>query len=231
MKTLGLIGGTSWVSTADYYKILNQEVNKSLGGYNSARVVLYSINFNNLIEKQQNKDFKAVEDLLSSAALSLKNAGADALMLGANTIHRYAEAIEARVGLPIIHIAKETAREIHSQGVKKAGLLGTMATMTLDFYKDILAENDISAMVPARRDQGLIHRAIFNELAQEIFSSETKEKLIGICNNLVQEGATGIILGCTELPLIIKESDLDVPVFDTLKIHALAGARFITDSE
>ncbi len=230
MKTLGLIGGTSWVSTLDYYKIINQEVNKELGDNNSGKIILYSINFNDLVENQKKKDFGAIENILADAGMSLRNAGVDKLMLCANTIHRYARAVSDRSGLDFVHIAHETAKVIKSKKVKKAGLLGTLPTMTESFYKDVLSSNGIDSLIPGEDDMKFIHRVIFKELSREIFKKETKERLLDICSDLVSRGSGGIILGCTELPLIIKQDDLKVPAFDTLRIHAEAGARYLISS-
>ena len=230
MKTLGLIGGTSWVSTLDYYKIINQEVNKELGGNSSGKMILYSINFNDLVESQKKKDFGAIENILADAGISLRNAGVDKLMLCANTIHRYAEAVSDRSGLDLIHIAHETAEVVKSKKVKKVGLLGTLPTMTESFYKDVLSSNGIESLIPGEDDMNFIHRAIFKELSLEIFKEETKERLLEICSDLISRGAGGIILGCTELPLIIKQDDLKVPAFDTLRIHAEAGAKYLISS-
>lgn len=231
MKTLGLIGGTSWVSTVDYYKIINQEVNRELGGNSSAKLVLYSIDFSEFLGMVKDKDNDGIEELFSSAGNSLKEAGADALMMCANTIHRYADVVLARTGLPLIHIARETADAILLKNIGTVGLLGTLPTMTESFYRDVLSEKGIEAIIPEKDDRLFIHRAIFKELSVEIFKDETRSRLLEICNDLFRKGADGIILGCTELPLIITQDDLSMPVFDTLRIHAEAGARFLLSSQ
>jgi aspartate racemase len=227
MKTLGLIGGTTWVSTTDYYRLINKEINQKLGGHHSARLILCSINFHDVVALQDNNDFHGVEGLLKDAATSLASAGAEGIMICANTLHKYADAVIKASGLPLIHIADETAMEIRKAGYRRVGLLGTKPTMNEPFYREKLATYGIDALVPGNDDQWFIHRAIFDELGKDIFRNETRIKLLRIMNDLGQQGAEAIILGCTEIPLIIKPEHTELPLFDTLQIHARAAARFI----
>jgi len=227
MKTLGLIGGTTWVSTQEYYKNLNKEVNRLLGGHHSAKLILFNLDFHEVVELQDKKDFKGLEKMLVNAATILQKAGVDGLMLCANTMHKYAPAIQAQTGLPLVHIADEVAAEMRKSGHRTAGLLGTKTTMEEPFYKDRLLENGITAIVPDEPDRQFINKAIFEELARDIFLDETRQGILRIMHNLASRGAEGIILGCTEIPLIINSGHTDIPMYDTLMIHARAGARFL----
>ena len=227
MKTLGLIGGTTWVSTLDYYRHINKEVNNLLSGHNSAKLVLYSFNFQELVSLQDKNDYEGFKGLLLNAAKALSHGGIDGIMLCANTLHKYADAVEEAAGIPLIHIADETASEIKKSGFKTVGLLGTKTTMGEAFYKDKLRDHGITAIVPGEREQEYIHRAIFDELGKDIFKDDTRQELLRIMQDLQKRGAEGIILGCTEIPLIIKPEHTSIPMFDTLVIHAGAGARFV----
>jgi aspartate racemase len=229
MKTLGLIGGTTWVSTTDYYRLINKEVNQKLGGHHSARLILYSINFQDAVTFQENKDFDGMKRLLTDAGKSLTEAGADGILLCANTIHKYADDVKKVTGLPLIHIADETGKAIVNEGFNSVGLLGTRPTMSEPFYRERLAGHGISTLVPSEKDQWFIHRAIFDELGKDIFLDETRQELLRIMNDLSKQGAEAIILGCTEIPLIIKPGHTDLPMFDTLQIHAKAAAGFILE--
>jgi aspartate racemase len=230
MKTLGLIGGTTWVSTQDYYKHINKEVNRLLGGHNAAKLILYNLNFHEVVKLQDSKDFDGLKKLLTDAGSILQKAGVDGIMLCANTMHKYADAVTGITGLPLVHIADETAAEINKSGFKTAGLLGTKTTMEEPFYKERLKKHGITAIVPDEKDQVFLHRAIFDELGKDIFKDETRQEILRIMTGLYQRGAEGIILGCTEIPLIIKPEHTSIPLFDTLLIHARAGARFIAET-
>lgn len=227
MKTIGLIGGTTWVSTVDYYRIINQEVNRRLGGVNSAKLILRSLNFQDVLDTQIRKDDEALKDILLEAAFSLKKAGADALLLCANTMHKFAPPVELSTGLPVIHIADETAREIQVRNLNKVGLLGTRITMEETFYHDRLTTYGIETLVPDIDDRIFIARVIYDELSKEIFKTESRERFISIMEKLVTRGAQGIILGCTEIPLLVTAKDTEIPMFNTLEIHALAAARYL----
>lgn len=227
MKKIGLIGGISWTSTIDYYKYINEEVNKKLGGLNFANCIIYSLNFNDFQKNNVAYDWEASFKLLLNAAQQLKNSGANLLVLCANTAHIVAEKIEKEIQLPLIHIAEATAYEINKQKMHKVGLLGTEFVMEMDFYKDKLKSKNIEPIIPSQKaDREFIQKTLKLELSKGIIKSETKQKYISIINNLINDGAEGIILGCTEIPLIIEPSDISVPVFDTTKIHSYAAVKF-----
>ena len=227
MKTIGMIGGTGWVSTAEYYRQLNQEVNRRLGGLEAARCVLYSFNFGDSARlKEGDPEQKKVRPLVLEAARKVAAAGADCLMLCANTIHMFADEIEESVPLPLVHIALATAREAAKRGVRKAGLLGTTATMEMDFYKRKLAAVGIETVVPDGAGREFVNTAIMTRLVRGDFSPELKEQFIWVMQELKAQGAEGIVLGCTEIPLLIKPQDMDIPIFDTLAIHCMAAVDF-----
>ena len=226
MQTIGMIGGTGWVSTAQYYRLLNEETNKHLGGLNSAKIVLYSFNYAEIDKLNLADDNAGVYKLVLDAAKKLKAAPVDCLMLCANTLHQYVDDLQEAVGLPIVHIADAAAAEISKHKLNKIGLLGTRATMEMDFYKKKLSNAGIETLVPGKPEREFIHNAIMNELLKENFRKETKEKFLNIINELEQSGAQGIVLGCTEIPLLIKQEDTHLPVFNTLELHAKAAVEF-----
>lgn len=230
MKTIGLIGGTGWISTLEYYRIINEETNKILGGHNSARCILYSLNYADIHECNLREDHEGVYKFLLDAALKLKSASADFIILCANTMHMYADRITEEVKLPIVHIADATANEIKKKNISTIGLLGTKFTMEMDFYSRKLKETGINSLVPEKEDRLFIHSSIMNELLKEIFKPETKQKFLNIISDLEQKGAKGIVLGCTEIPLLIKQADTHLPVFNTLEIHAKAAVKFAVNS-
>lgn len=227
MKVIGLIGGISWVSTADYYKLINEGINDRLGGLNFSECLIYSFNYADIKRNNENNDWDSTFKMLFKACEFLKSGGAEAIVLCANTMHFIAERLEKAIGLPIIHIATATAIEIQKQEIKKVGLLGTKFTMELDFFKDKLAEKGIEAIIPQNQeDKDFIHTTIFEELGRGLVTKSTKERYLAIANQLIKEGAEGIILGCTEIPLVIKPEDLLVPIFDTTLIHSNAAVEF-----
>jgi aspartate racemase len=226
MKTIGLIGGTGWVSTLEYYRLINEETNKQLGGHNAARCILYSFNYADINECNLREDHEGVYKLVLDAARKLKNALADGIVLCANTLHQYAERIVEEVRLPIIHIADATAVEIKKQELSTIGLLGTKFTMEMDFYKKRLSEASINTIVPEKSERLFIHNTIMNELLKERYTTESKKRFLKIIIDLEQKGAQGIVLGCTEIPLLIKQADTHLPVFNTLEIHAKAAVDF-----
>jgi len=226
MNILGLIGGFSWVSTIDYYREINKGVNEKLGANNSCRCIIYSLNYQDVIDNNSKGDFEATYVLILEAAHKLKNSGVDGIVLCANTMHLFAERLETEVSLPIIHIVKAVANTINHRGLKKVGLLGTKATMEMDFYKDILKKNGIETIIPEESDRNFVHDKIFSELGKEIIKEDTKTEYLSIINKLLNKGAEGIILGCTEIPLLIKKSDCSCPVFDTTVIHSKAAVEF-----
>lgn len=226
MKTLGLIGGISWVSTADYYKFINEGINAELGGLNFSKCIIHSFNYADIKKNNDNNDWDKTFEMLSEACEHLKQSGAEAIILCANTMHLIADKIEQKVKLPVIHIATETASEIKKMKLRKVGLLGTKFTMELDFFKDKLSAQHIETLIPDMEDRQFVHTTIFDELGKGIVKSETKARYISIINKLIANGAEGIILGCTEIPLLIKAGDISVPAFDTTLIHSAAAVKF-----
>ena len=226
MKTIGIIGGTTWHSTIDYYRILNEEVQKRLGGKNTARVIINSVNFQVLADYSQNNDWESVENYLAGFAKDLEKAGAECHLLGANTLHKVADSLSKKINIPIINIAEETAKVIQRKGMKRVALLGTKFTMTADFYKDIMQKSGIEIILPEEKEMDLIHNSIYEEFSQGIFTDEMKKAYLKIINKLIDKGAEGVILGCTEIPILIKPEDVSVPVFDTTLIHTNAAIEF-----
>lgn len=226
MKTIGMVGGTGWVSTLEYYRLINELTNQKLGGLNAARIVLYSVNYGEIDELNQQDNREGVYQLVLDAARSVERAGAGCLMLCANTMHQFAEQIRQEINLPLVHIGEETAKTIHDAGFRKVGLLGTKFTMELNFYHAKLKNEGIDSMVPDESDRIFINEAINKELLLNRFYPETKERFLKIIGQLKGRGAEAIILGCTEIPLLIKQDDVDIPVFNTLEIHTRAAVEF-----
>jgi aspartate racemase len=226
MKTLGLIGGTSWISTVDYYRYVNELTNEKLGGVNAAKLFLYSVNFDEFKKLVDANDWEQVADILSDVAGRLESAGADCIVLCANTTHLVADAVQERVKIPLLHIADATAKEIAKQNIKKVGLLGTKFTMERDFFIKRLLKYDIEAIIPESDERNFIHSSIFEELGKGIFTNETKSKYLEIIGNLQAKGADGVIFGCTEIPMLLKPEDCSVATFDTTFIHAKCAVDF-----
>ena len=226
MKTIGMIGGTGWPSTLDYYRIINQETNKRLGGLNSAMIILSSFNYAEIDRLNKLEDHAGVYKLVLEASNKLKKASVDFLILCANTLHQYADDLENEIGLKIVHIADATAEEIKKTGLSKIGLLGTRFTMEMDFYTKRLSQFGIESLVPEKPERDFIQSAIMDELLKEILKSETRERFLNIINDLKRKGAEGIVLGCTEIPMLIKQKNVNLRVFNTLEIHAKAAVDF-----
>jgi aspartate racemase len=226
MKTLGLIGGTTWLSTTDYYRIINQQTNERLGGLNSARMLLYSLNFEEFKPPPDPGSWGPLADMLSDISIRLETAGAECILICASTPHMTADIIQQRIKIPLIHIATATAIKVKSVNIKKVGLLGTRYTMEQSFFRDKLNQHEIETIIPSSADREFIHHSIYTEMAKGIFSSDTKARYLEIIGRLAQQGAGGIILGCTEIPLLIKQEDCTLPVFDTTLIHASAAVEF-----
>lgn len=227
MKKIGLVGGISWSSTLDYYRFINEEANKKLGGLNFAEFITYSVNFEHFHTANANHNWDATYQLMVNAALHLKDAGADMIILGANTAHIVAERVSEKVQLPLIDIREATANAILNKKLSKVGLLGTTYTMELDFYKNKIEEFQIEVMIPpTQKERDFIEETLVHELGKGIITEKTKQEYIEIANRLIQHGAEGIILGCTEIPLIIEQNDIAVPVFNTTLIHAQAAVEF-----
>jgi aspartate racemase len=226
MKTIGLIGGLSWESSKEYYRIINETVNERLGGLHSARCILYSLEFAEIREIQQTKGSNELAKILIDAAARLEGAGAEIVLICANTMNKFAPEIQREIHVPVLHIADATAEKIREKGLKKVGLLGTKMTMEEDFYKGRIREKSgIDVLVPDKDDRDFVDRVIFDELCVGKMKGSSKERFKEIISKLVENGAEGIILGCTEIPLLIKQEDVDIPVFDTTEIHAKAAVE------
>jgi aspartate racemase len=226
MRTIGIIGGLSWPSTIDYYRVINEQVNQRLGGAEAGKIIVYSFNFGEIRELTLQDDWATITVKVSEVARKLEQAGADCILIGANTMHRIADAIQQSVSVPIIHIAKVTAEAVQRQQIKKVALLGTKFTMELDFYPDALRAHGIETIIPGDADRDYIHATIYNELGKGILTDEMRDKYRVIINKLAQQGAQGVILGCTEIPLLIKQKDSPIPIFDTAMLHATAAVDF-----
>lgn len=219
MKTIGLIGGMSWKSSLEYYKLINELINKKLGGWHSAKIIIYSIDFDEIDLEHKTKNWKKSDKILFDAARSLEKAGADYIIIGANTAHILADKIQEKIKIPILHIVDATAEKIKSKKINVVALLGTKLTMQDEFYKGRLGKKyNITVLVPEKEDQEKVNREINNIILGKK-NKRAKKEIISIINKLTKKGAKGIILGCTELPLIIQQSDVKVLLFDTMKIH------------
>lgn len=224
MKKIGLVGGISWVSTMDYYKFINEGVNSKLGGLNFAECIIYSLNFGDIQAKSWNYSF----ELLLSACESLKRSGVDSIVLCANTAHLFAEKLQEAIKLPIIHIGIETAKAVNNQGFKKVGLLGTKFTMEMDFYRNKLEEYGLEVLIPEKQEtRDYIQHTVKEELGIGFINPKTKTNYISIVKELVDCGAECIILGCTEIPMLISQDDFRIPIFDTTKIHSQAIVEYV----
>jgi len=226
MKTIGLLGGMSWESTLTYYKAINEGVRKELGGLHSAKIVLYSVDFAEVEELQDTGQWDKAGALLSEAAKGVQCAGADFLLLCTNTMHNVVSQIEENIDIPVLHIADATAEELLRNNVKKVGLLGTKFTMEQDFYKNRIREKfGIDIIIPDEEEMKTAHNIIYEELCQGIMNYTSEEKILEIIKRLRENGADGVILGCTEIPMIIGQEDTDIPLYDTTLIHADAAVK------
>ncbi len=232
MKTIGMIGGLSFESTAQYYDIINRETQNRLGGTVSAEILMYSFNFAEVEELQTAGRWDELSDIMVMRAKALKTAGADFIVICANTMHRMAPAVAKNAGISVLHIADVTGKAVVRQGIKKVVLLGTKYVMEGDFYTRILEEKyGLDVMIPKADEREVIHAVIFNELIQGIISDASRQKYTAIIDRLVGEGAEGVILGCTEIPLLIGSSDVSVPLFNTTLLHATAAVDFALKDE
>ncbi|WP_103068310.1 aspartate/glutamate racemase family protein [Aquimarina sediminis] len=220
MKTIGLIGGMSWESSAVYYELINKHVKELQGGFHSSKCILYSVDFAEIEELQRKGDWNNLNKLMVDSAKKLEQAGADLIVLCTNTMHLCSEEIIKNTSIPFLHIADATAKAIKSQGLKKIALLGTKFTMEKDFYKTILKNYKIEVLIPSDKDREIIHQIIYQELVLGNIQDSSREEFKRVIKTLQLEGAEGTILGCTEIPLLIKSKDVDIPVFDTTRIHA-----------
>ena len=226
LKTIGLIGGMSWESTVTYYKIINEVIKEKLGGLHSAKCVLYSVDFQEIEECQANGNWEKSGEILGEAAYNLEKAGADFIVICTNTMHKVVNQIKEKISIPILHIAEMTAEKILEKGLKNIALLGTKYTMEQDFYKSKLIEKGINVIIPDKNDIEIINKVIYDELCLGTINSDSKKKFLEIVDKLRNKGAEGIILGCTEIGLLIKNADTDVPLFDTAIIHAEQAAIY-----
>jgi len=223
MRTLGLLGGMSWESTLTYYRYVNERVRDRLGGLHSAKLVLYSVDFAEIERLQHTGDWDSAGRVLADAAQALERAGAEALVLCTNTMHRVLDVVEPAIRMPVIHIADATARRVIAKGISKIGLLATRFTMEQDFYRGRLERNGLDVLVPNADERAEIHRIIYDELCLGAIHDDSREAYRAIMANLVARGAQGMILGCTEIGLLVGANDTTVPVFDTTRIHAEAA--------
>ena len=225
MKTIGLLGGMSWESTVTYYQLINDAVKRELGGLHSAKIVLYSVEFAEIEEMQAAGQWSKAAQVLCSAAQALERAGADFILICTNTMHKVAPQVQRSVNVPLLHIAEATAQELLARGITKVGLLGTRYTMTQEFYRDKLIEAGLSVLTPDEADMDIVHDVIYNELCLGIVREESKAEYLRIIGDLSTRGAQGVILGCTEIGLLIAQEDTSLPVFDTTRIHAEQAVR------
>ena len=232
MQTIGLIGGMSWESSAEYYRLINQFTQKKLGGANSAKSLMISVNFGELEKLQHKGHWNVLEQNMVDAARQLQAGGANFIVLCTNTMHRFAEAIETAVNIPFLHIADATAKQIKTCDIKNVGLLGTRFTMEQDFYKQRLIDvYGLNVIIPNEQDRNAIHRIIYDELVKGIIREESRIIHREIIARLIDDGAEAIILGCTEIMLLVEQSDSAVPVFDTTTIHAHAAVEKALQSD
>lgn len=227
MKAIGLIGGLTYVSTLEYYRYLNELANEKLGGSETMEIIMYSVNFGDIKKFTEADDWKNISVIICKAAQKIEAGGAACLLIGANTIHKIADEVQAAIKIPVIHIAEAVAKDILKNGLKKVGLLGTRYTMQLGFYSDHLAKYGIETIIPEQDDIEFINYTIYNEFSRNLFLPETKARYLKAISKLKVRGAEGIILGCTEIPLLLNQSDCDILLFDTAKIHSAAGVDHV----
>ncbi|HTY35832.1 MAG TPA: aspartate/glutamate racemase family protein [Bacteroidota bacterium] len=221
MKTIGLIGGMSWESSLEYYRIINETTKQKLGGFHSSRSILYSVDFEEIERLQHQGRWDELTKIMIIAAQSLENAGAELVVICTNTMHKMADDVQASIRIPVLHIADATAKEIQLQHLHTVGLLGTKFTMEQDFYRGRLTQKfGLKVLIPADDDREIVHKVIYDELCLGQAKESSRTEFIRVINNLVQRGAQGIVLGCTEIPLLVKQKDIGVPTFDTTSIHA-----------
>jgi aspartate racemase len=225
MKTIGLIGGMSWESTVPYYRIINEAVKEALGGLHSAKILLYSVEFDEIEKCQASGDWDRSAEILGDVALTLQNAGADFILICTNTMHKVAPQIQQRIHIPVIHIVDAVADVLQQQGIHTVGLLGTRYTMTQDFYKQRLLDRGFQVVIPGEGDVEIVNRVIFEELCVGILREESRAEYRRIIGDLKARGAQGVILGCTEIGMLISQADSVLPIFDTTVIHAAKAAQ------
>lgn len=229
MKTIGLIGGMSWESSVTYYRIINEEVKARLGGFHSAKCILHSVDFEEIEVFQRTGDWDKAGRILADVARSLELAGADFILICTNTMHKVAEQIQDNIGIPLLHIADITANKVLTKGIQTIGLLGTRYTMEQEFYKSRLRERGIKVLVPNDEDREIVNNVIYQELCLGHISQDSRIEYKRIIQDLIAAGAEGIILGCTEIGLLVKPEDSNVPLFDTTVLHALGAVDYALD--
>ncbi len=220
MKTIGLIAGMSWQSSVVYYELINRKVKEVLGGFHSCKNVMLTVDFAEIEKLQHENNWEALDNMMATAAMQLEKAGADIIILCTNTMHLCSEAIKKAITIPFLHIAEATAQKIKKQKIRKVALLGTKFTMEKDFYKEILRQHHIEVIIPTEEERTKIHTIIYGELVHGTIKDNSREIYKTIIKNLENRCAEGVILGCTEIPLLISDTDVDIPVFDTTTIHA-----------
>lgn len=223
MKTIGLIGGMSWESSAEYYRLINELVRRRLGGLHSAKCLLHSLDFAEIEELQVAGEWQSAGEILAEAARGLQAAGADLLLICTNTMHKVAGQVEAAVSVPLLHLADATADAVRAAGIGRVGLLGTAFTMEQAFYRDRLAGHGLDVLTPDREGRALVHRVIYEELCLGVVREESRAAYQDVIGKLVAAGAEGVVLGCTEIELLIRDEDSPVPVFPTTRLHAEAA--------
>ena len=222
MKTIGLLGGMSWESTALYYKLINEKIKKQLGGLHSAKVVIYSVDFDEIEKLQHLGAWDETAKILGEAAKNIQNASADFLVICTNTMHKVAPLIRTYIDIPILHIADATGKKLQNENIKKVGLLGTAFTMQQDFYKERIYKNfDIEVLIPSEEDMTIVHKIIYEELCLGLIKEDSKKEYLRIIDSLASKGAQGVILGCTEIGMLVKQADTQVKLYDTTVIHSL----------
>ena len=226
MKTIGIIGGMSWESSLEYYRLLNEGVKARLGGLHSAKLLMDSLDFHPIEVLQHQGDWETLGGILASSAVRLETAGADLILLATNTMHKVAPEIERSVRIPLIHIADAAASAIKALRIEKVGLLGTKFTMEQDFYHERLASHGIETVIPGPDDREIVHHVIYNELCLGKIEDSSRNEFLRIIDKLVQAGAGGVVLGCTEIPLLVHQEHVDIPIFDTTKLHVEAALDF-----
>ncbi len=232
MKTIGLLGGMSWESTIEYYRVINETVKEKMGGLHSAKCILYSVDFAEIEKLQHENRWDQAARLLVQASRSLEIAGADCLVLCTNTMHKLAPEIQQQLSIPLLHIADPTAQKVRSAGLRKVALLGTRFTMEEDFYRGRLERpHGLEVLIPSEADRQIVHRVIYDELCMGIIAAASARHYAQIIGRLIDAGAEGVILGCTEIGLLVKQADYGLPLFDTTRIHAEAAVDFALEEE
>jgi len=227
MKTIGLLGGMSWESSSAYYRIINETVKERLGGFHSARCILYSVDFADIEALQHAGRWPEAAQALIAAARGVERAGADFLLLCTNTMHKVADHVQAGIGIPLLHIADAAAERIKAAGLQKVGLLGTRFTMEQDFYRErLVRQHGLAVVIPEAEERDLVHRVIYDELCLGVIRDESRAQYRHVMHGLVRAGAEGIIMGCTEIELLVRPEDSPVPVFPTVRIHAEAAVDY-----